>query len=108
MNFQDQTAVLTVEVEGTPAPTFKFYKGITEIVEGGRFKFFTETETNTISLCIKKAKPNDEGTYKIVISNIHGEDSADLQLYVSGKNTFFLRNQGKSSNSFCKSGKNEI
>lgn len=28
-------------------------------------------------------KPNDEGKYKIVVSNIHGEDSAEMQMYVS-------------------------
>lgn len=54
-------------------------------MEGGRFKFLTDTETNTITLCMRKTKPNDEGTYKIVVSNIHGEDSAEMQLYVSGE-----------------------
>ena len=48
-------------------------------------------------LCIRKTKPNDEGTYKLVISNIHGEDSVDLQLYISGKwnilKIFFIENQ---------------
>lgn len=83
-SFTDSTAYLTVQVEGTPAPTFKFYKGMTEIIEGGRFKFLTDSETNTITLCMRKTKPNDEGTYKIVISNIHGEDSAEMMLYVSG------------------------
>lgn len=84
----DSTAYLTVAVEGTPAPTFKFYKGITEIIEGGRFKFLTDSETNTITLCMRKTKPNDEGTYKIVVSNIHGEDSAEMQLYVSGGSSY--------------------
>lgn len=83
--YADSTAYLTVAVEGTPAPTFKFYKGMTEIIEGGRFKFLTDSETNTITLCMRKTKPNDEGTYKIVVSNIHGEDSAEMQLYVSGE-----------------------
>lgn len=87
---EDSTAYLTVQVEGNPAPTFKFYKGMTEIIEGGRFKFLTDSETNTITLCMRKTKPNDEGTYKIVISNIHGEDSAEMQLYVSGKFIFFF------------------
>lgn len=72
-----------VQVEGNPAPTFKFYKGVTEIIEGGRYKFITETEGNFITLCIRKAKAADEGYYKIVISNIHGEDSAETQLYIS-------------------------
>lgn len=57
---------------------------MTEIIEGGRFKFLTDGESNTITLCMRKVKPNDEGKYKIVISNVHGEDSAEMQLYVSG------------------------
>ncbi|GLH11535.1 Putative titin length, partial [Gryllus bimaculatus] len=52
-------------------------------MEGGRFKFVTDGETNSITLCIRKVKPNDEGKYKIVVSNIHGEDSAEMQLFVS-------------------------
>jgi hypothetical protein len=72
-----------VQVEGNPAPTFRFYKGVSEIMEGGRFKFLTDGESSTITLCMRKVKPNDEGKYKIVVSNIHGEDSAEMQLYVS-------------------------
>ena len=90
--FSDQIAYLRVCVEGTPAPTFKFYKGITEIIETGRYKFITDGSDNSITLCIRKSKPTDEGTYKIVISNIHGEDSADLQLYVSGKLNIYYKN----------------
>lgn len=70
-------------MEGSPAPTFKFYKGVTEIIEGGRFKFLTDGDSNTITLCMRKVKPNDEGKYKIIVSNIHGEDSAEMQMYVS-------------------------
>lgn len=81
--FVDETAYIQIQVEGTPAPTFRFYKGVSEILEGGRFKFITAGDSNTITLCIRKAKPNDEGTYKIVVSNIHGEDSAETQLFVS-------------------------
>lgn len=81
--YVDSTGYISVQVEGTPAPTFKFYKGVTEIIEGGRFKFLTDGETNTITLCMRKCKPNDEGKYKIVISNIHGEDTAEMQMYVS-------------------------
>ncbi|CAG9796113.1 unnamed protein product [Diatraea saccharalis] len=80
---EDQTGYITVQVEGNPPPTFKFYKGVTEIIEGGRFKFVTDGETGLITLCMRKVKPNDEGKYKVVVSNIHGEDSAETQLYVS-------------------------
>lgn len=79
----DSTAYITVGVEGSPAPTFKFYKGVSEIIEGGRYKFLTDGDSNTITLCIRKAKPNDEGKFKVVVSNIHGDDSAETQLYVS-------------------------
>lgn len=79
----DQTGYISVQVEGSPAPTFKFYKGVTEIIEGGRFKFLTDGDSNTITLCMRKVKPNDEGKYKIIVSNIHGEDSAEMQMYVS-------------------------
>lgn len=72
-----------MQVEGKPAPTFKFYKGVTEIIEGGRFKFLTDGDTNTITLCIRKCKPNDEGKYKIIVSNCHGQDSAEMQMFVS-------------------------
>ncbi|KAJ8977335.1 hypothetical protein NQ317_018617 [Molorchus minor] len=80
----NQTAYITVQVEGDPAPTFKFYKGMTEIIEGGRFKYVTDGETNLLTLCIRKVKPNDEGQYKVVISNVHGDDSAEMMLYVAG------------------------
>lgn len=72
-----------MQVEGNPAPTFKFYKGVGEIIEGGRFKFLTDGASASITLCIRKVKPNDEGKYRIVVSNIHGEDSAEMQLFVS-------------------------
>ncbi|XP_026819249.1 muscle M-line assembly protein unc-89-like [Rhopalosiphum maidis] len=80
---EDQTGYITIQVEGTPAPTFKFFKGITELIEGGRFKFITDGETNTITLCMRKVKPNDEGKYQVVVTNIHGSDTAEMQLYVS-------------------------
>ena len=51
----------------------------------------TDGDTNTVTLCIKKTKQNDEGGYKIVVNNKHGEDSADMVLYVSG-NTKIIKN----------------
>lgn len=83
--FSDQVGYLTVQVEGNPAPTFKFYRNVAEIIEGGRFKFLTDGEYGTITLCIRKVKPADEGKYKIVVSNCHGEDSAEMTFYVSGE-----------------------
>lgn len=59
---------------------------MTEIIEGGRFKYVTDGDNDLITLCIRKCKPNDEGQYKVIVSNIHGEDTAEMMLYVSGKN----------------------
>ncbi|KAI5700170.1 hypothetical protein M8J75_015173 [Diaphorina citri] len=103
---EDQTGYITVQVEGNPAPTFKFYKGMTEIMEGGRFKFLTDGDTNSITLCMRKIKPNDEGKYKIVISNIHGEDSAEMQLYVSDASGMDFRAMLK-KRKYAKWGKDE-
>ncbi|XP_031623079.1 twitchin-like isoform X2 [Contarinia nasturtii] len=80
---EDETGYISVQVKGTPAPTFKFYKGVAELLEGVRYKFVTDGETNTITLCMRKVKPHDEGKYKIVISNSHGKISDETQMYVS-------------------------
>lgn len=64
----------------------KLFQGITELIEGGRFIFITDGDTNSITLCIRKVKPTDEGKYRVCVSNIHGDDSAETMLYVSGKN----------------------
>ncbi|KAF0296563.1 Twitchin [Amphibalanus amphitrite] len=80
---EDANAFCILTVEGNPAPTFKFYKGIQEICEGGRYKFITSGDMSTIMLCIRKAKPSDEGHYKVVVQNKHGEDAAEFTVFVS-------------------------
>ena len=81
----DKTAYLSFQVEGNPAPQFHFYKGISEIFEGGRYKIFTDGNSNTVALCIRKAKAQDEGKYKITAYNEMGEDSQEVSLFVSGE-----------------------
>lgn len=80
-----KTAYVQATVEGKPIPKFKFFKDNVEIFEGGRYKVVTDGETNTIYFCIRKAKQADEGRYKIVAYNEHGEDSCTIKLFVSGK-----------------------
>ncbi|CAG0897548.1 unnamed protein product, partial [Cyprideis torosa] len=74
---------MTLVVEGNPAPTFRFYKGITEVLDSGRYKFITDGETNTICLCIRKSRPEDEDDYKVIVTNPHGSDEAEMHLFVS-------------------------
>jgi hypothetical protein len=83
-----KTAFLQATVESNPLATFKFYKDGTEIFEGGRFKIVTDGETNTIYFCIRKAQSKDEGKYKITAFNVHGEDSCNIKVFVSGEYTF--------------------
>lgn len=83
--FSGQNGFIDLMVEGNPAPTIKFYKGITLLNEGGRYKIQTDGDTNTVTLCIRKTKAADEGQYKCVVSNCHGEDSAEMELFISGK-----------------------
>ena len=73
-------------IEGNPAPTFKFFKGGTEITEGGRYKLISDGENNNmIMLTIAKVKATDEAEYKVFIENCHGSDEKTFMLYVSGK-----------------------
>jgi hypothetical protein len=58
-------------------------------MDGGRYRYVTDGETNTLTLCIRKTKPNDEGNYRIVVTNEHGEDTAETTLFVSGLNLIF-------------------
>ena len=83
-----KTAFIQATIEGKPLAKFKFFKDNTEIFEGGRYKIVTDGETNTVYFCIRKAKPSDEGKYKILAYNDHGEDSCVIKLFVSGK--FYL------------------
>lgn len=62
-----------------------YHQGITELMDGGRYRYVTDGETNTLTLCIRKTKPNDEGNYRFVVSNEHGEDTAETTLFVSGQ-----------------------
>lgn len=61
-----------------------FIQGITEILDSGRYKFITDGEHNTIALCIKKSRPEDEDDYKVIVTNKHGSDEAEMHLFVSG------------------------
>ena len=78
-------------VEGNPAPTFKFFKGTQEIIEGGRYKLISDGDNNNmIMMAITKVKTTDEGEYKVVIENEHGRDEKNFMLYVSGDQTTFI------------------
>lgn len=54
-------------------------------MDEGRYRFATDGENSMVILCIRKVKPNDEGSYKIVATNKHGEAAEECELLVSGQ-----------------------
>lgn len=83
---EGKTAVILFSVTGDPVPTFQFFKDEIEIFEGGRYKVVTDgSAKNVISFCIRKSKVNDEGKYKIIAKNEHGQDTAEIALFVGGE-----------------------
>ena len=51
-----ETAIMTCKVEGNPAPTFRWVRGMREVMHGGRFKHLTDGENSRISLIMQKAR----------------------------------------------------
>lgn len=92
MSILGTTVVLQAWVEGTPAPTFKWYKGMSELFESNRHKFTTDGASNSVMLTILKAKPDDEETYKIVVTNEHGSDETQTRLFVTPPGEIFFNN----------------
>ena len=83
---EGKTAVIVFSITGDPIPTFQYFKDDTEIFEGGRYKVVTDgSAKNVISFCIRKSKVNDEGKYKFVAKNQHGQDTAEIALFVGGE-----------------------
>jgi hypothetical protein len=81
---EEQTACCYMFVEGNPAPTFKFFKGTQEIIEGGRYKLISDGDNNNmIMMAIAKVKAADESEYRVEIENCHGSDEANFMLFVS-------------------------
>uniref|UniRef100_A0A914UY65 Twitchin n=1 Tax=Plectus sambesii TaxID=2011161 RepID=A0A914UY65_9BILA len=80
---ENETAVMQCKVEGDPAPTFKWFKGNREVMNGGRFKHLTDGEEGTISLIMQKCRSQDDGPYTLTIENSNGSDSVTIKLLVT-------------------------
>jgi len=89
-------------VGGNPAPTFRFYKGSTECIEGGRYKLVSDGDNNNmIMLAITKVKTTDEGEYRVVVENEHGRDEKTFMFYVSDASGMDFRSMLKTSEMSC-------
>jgi hypothetical protein len=54
-------------------------------MEGGRFKQWTDAETNSVILGVENLKQDDEGLYKCILNNGGEEVTHEFNLYVTGK-----------------------
>lgn len=79
----DGTAVLKCRIEGDPAPTFTWKRGIRELPQGGRIKYLTDGETNMVTLIVQKCRTQDDGGYTLTVQNKNGSDSAEVKLLVT-------------------------
>ncbi len=83
---EGKTGVISFHVQGDPLPTFQFFKDDIEIFEGGRYKIVTDgSSNNLVNFCIRKSKVADEGKYKVIAKNQHGQDTAEISLFVGGE-----------------------
>ena len=53
-------------------------------MEGGRFKAWTDGETNSAILGVESLKQDDEGLYKCVVNNGNGDVEHEFNIYVTG------------------------
>jgi hypothetical protein len=88
----DETAVMKCRVEGNPPPTFKWTKGMREVLNGGRFKHLTDGDDGSISLIMQKCRMQDDGAYTLTVENVHGSDSVPVKLLVTQDSGLDFRN----------------
>uniref|UniRef100_A0AC34RIM6 Twitchin n=1 Tax=Panagrolaimus sp. JU765 TaxID=591449 RepID=A0AC34RIM6_9BILA len=99
---ENEIAILRCMVEGDPAPTFTWKKGIREYPQSGRVKYLTDGESNQISLVIAKCRTQDDGAYTLQVQNEHGSDSVDVKLLVTAEQGLDFRSMLKKRDSTSK------
>jgi hypothetical protein len=80
---QGQDVVLSMESTGNPTPQAQWFFNDKPIaINDSRFQMITPKDGNTYELRIKQTQPNDEGTYKVVMTNSEGEATSQANLNV--------------------------
>ncbi|QQP35499.1 Uncharacterized protein FKW44_023746, partial [Caligus rogercresseyi] len=75
---------VNLEIFGDPVPKVEWYKGFKDLsMEGGRFKAWTDGPSNSAVLGVEHVKQEDEGAYKCIVSNEHGESEHEFNIYVT-------------------------
>lgn len=92
---ENDTAVFKCKIEGDPAPTFKWYKGKREIINGPRIKIMTDGKEGEITLVIGKCRSQDDGQYTLNVENKNGKDSSPSKLLVTAESGLDFRSMLK-------------
>jgi len=74
---------VTFLVEGDPAPKVEWFKGFKDLSVEPRYKFWTNGEDNSVTLGCLECRQEDEGDFKCVLSNSHGEMEYSFKFYVT-------------------------
>ncbi len=79
--------IFEVRVTGDPAPTATWYKGDTEVKDGGRYKISSQFNGSeyVLILEISSVTVEDGGAYKVTAKNSQGSSNANLNLNLEGK-----------------------
>uniref|UniRef100_A0A0N5C6U2 non-specific serine/threonine protein kinase n=1 Tax=Strongyloides papillosus TaxID=174720 RepID=A0A0N5C6U2_STREA len=96
---ENDTAVFKCKIEGDPAPTFKWYKGKREIINGPRIKIMTDGKEGEITLVIGKCRSQDDGQYTLNVENKNGKDSSPSKLLVTAESGLDFRSMLKTRDS---------
>ena len=86
---EGKDVVCTTEIEASPTPTVKWFKGDTPLIEDARV---TAQVTQTVGtnnylllLRIKNVAPTDSASYRAEVRNQHGQMTANINLNLQGK-----------------------
>jgi len=80
---EGENGFITFAVEGDPVPKVEWFKGFKDLSVESRYKMWTNGEDNTVTLGCLECRPEDEGDYKCVLSNDHGEVEYSFKFYVT-------------------------
>ena len=80
---QGQDLTFSIEATGSPTPKLQWFFNDKPIpIDNARYQLVTPKDGNLYELKIKQVQPEDQGTYKVVLSNSEGEISSQATLNV--------------------------
>ncbi|CAF4634258.1 unnamed protein product, partial [Rotaria magnacalcarata] len=75
--------LLTTTIDaGIPMATFTWYKNDQPLLEGNRFTTKYDIYTKTLTLQVLAARPDDDGTYTVRVTNPSGSDETTCKLAI--------------------------